>query len=154
VEWKQLVKELVYILLRRLGNFLSGMETHSPGVPAPAFSVLGNFLSGMETLVADAAPAAASNLGNFLSGMETIIHAGDVPEPDTLETSLVEWKQQDVKVRVSPSIPLETSLVEWKLGSGHGLAAVRSGLGNFLSGMETRVVDGDTIVVDFPWKLP
>ena len=41
-----------------------------------------------------------------------------------------------------PSTALETSLVEWKHSSKNACGVSQSSLGNFLSGMETRVREG------------
>ena len=112
MEWKQLVKELVYILLRRLGNFLSGMETRGRWVWGGAFRGLGNFLSGMETW--RLWKIGETVLGNFLSGMETPQRQGKRGYATALETSLVEWKRHKKSGALAPLLPLETSLVEWK----------------------------------------
>ena len=72
--------------------------------------------------------------------------------------------------------PLETSLVEWKPRTPNGFLLARHVLGNFLSGMETVVLEADVpdipvlgnflsgmetegirmgdLTKDFPWKLP
>ena len=54
-----------------------------------------------------------------------------------LETSLVEWKPPTRGADTVPARSLETSLVEWKLSFTPLQTDFFSGLGNFLSGMET-----------------
>ena len=56
-----------------------------------------------------------------------------------LETSLVEWKHLHARLTTLRALPLETSLVEWKREAPEGGRLPLSFLGNFLSGMETRV---------------
>ena len=52
------------------------------------------------------------------------------------------------------AVALETSLVEWKLSPcGHDNCAAQT-LGNFLSGMETRIGRFLLDRHEDPWKLP
>ena len=71
VEWKLVSHSAEYPLFRRLGNFLSGMETTIRGGRRLVAAFLGNFLSGMETPGGLRGPDGRFGLGNFLSGMET-----------------------------------------------------------------------------------
>ena len=110
---------------------------------------LGNFLSGMETRTHP------RPLGNFLSGMETSGGAKSSTQPySALETSLVEWKRQTRKRESSRRNALETSLVEWKLAALRASITSMRYLGNFLSGMETKVREMPEEDLTIPWKLP
>ena len=77
-----------------LGNFLSGMETEDRPNGGTMCHHLGNFLSGMETALNVARHSGLRYLGNFLSGMETLSLWRNIGFDTTLETSLVEWKQE------------------------------------------------------------
>ena len=96
--------------------------------------------------------------------------------PRSLETSLVEWKHWIAARRDDRRKALETSLVEWKQGDqevpngapaclGNFLSGMETrlyvhpdenfpDLGNFLSGMETRDEPSDSTGCPWPWKLP
>ena len=71
-----------------------------------------------------------------------------------LETSLVEWKLVDFPTGERERVPLETSLVEWKLDGGAKSTIQWTGLGNFLSGMETELLELGRPFGQPPWKLP
>ena len=137
MEWKLPERSKVLSTGIVLGNFLSGMETQSRRVPprapppletslvegkqgyekaAPITTPpLGNFLSGMETALKITPLISRTFLGNFLSGMETLLPpAAPRSAPSPLETSLVEWKQDEIPLLAGLRSPLETSLVEWK----------------------------------------
>ena len=94
--------------VRRLGNFLSGMETRGPQVVETAASCLGNFLSGMETRELLRFGIVDAHLGNFLSGMETAFGGEKLRIALALETSLVEWKPSTGPLGMESAIP-------WKL---------------------------------------
>ncbi len=72
----------------------------------------------------------------------------------TLETSLVEWKLNEIH-SAPPGVPtLETSLVEWKQRKIVVIVSGRKNLGNFLSGMETVLELKLRDLDEPPWKLP
>ena len=81
-------------------------------------------------------------------------HALTSEEVTTLETSLVEWKQDEIPLLAGLRSPLETSLVEWKHSSWKIQGSGRTFLGNFLSGMETIEVGNIGELGEVPWKLP
>ena len=154
VEWKRLYGVESENEPEPLGNFLSGMETS----PIHAFSfaspLLGNFLSGMETRNTAAFRGDLHPLETSLVEWKPPRWRGSILTRSTLETSLVEWKLRGIVSSLFSQLALETSLVEWKHLPNSVSGAHVTGLGNFLSGMETADGRSAAAVQYAPWKLP
>ena len=71
-----------------------------------------------------------------------------------LETSLVEWKQNNPDAGFTPLFPLETSLVEWKLFFGGEGAALCFSLETSLVEWKQCAPGGEVFCASTPWKLP
>ena len=130
------------------------METPSQGPSDSGRADLGNFLSGMETQIDYDASAAPGALETSLVEWKLGHSTAQSSRERSLETSLVEWKQMMSLTSEDCAHTLETSLVEWKRASMARRMRPRSGLGNFLSGMETDSCGAGGGGYLLPWKLP
>ena len=142
---------------RRLGNFLSGMETKLfRVVDCDTRRSLETSLVEWKRTKTSFSTKAISALGNFLSGMETrnkgVLVAALPSSP--LETSLVEWKHSSAGCHPILFIALGNFLSGMETKRGMGEVARSTVLGNFLSGMETPGPADRRDPLCAPWKLP